>query len=217
MIVTIVEHGQSKSVIRFYEKNQVQFHYRSKGRGTASSELLDVLGFGGTERDVVFSLAAGSLAERLMNKLRDESGDELHAKGIAFMMPLSAISNMPGVPLLQQGMSENRKGGASMEQQKESSLVLVVVNQGYTEEVMNTAREAGARGGTILRSRWAGQDMAASIYGVPLQEEKELIAIVTSHEKRNAIMETIQMKHGRDSGAGAMLCSIGLEQTVRLS
>ena len=35
--------------------------------------------------------------------------------------------------------------------------------------------------------------------------------------KRNVIMETIQKKHGRDSEAGAMICSIGLEQTVRLS
>lgn len=217
MIVTIVEHGQSKSVIRFYEKQHVQFHYRSKGRGTASSELLDVLGFGGTERDVVFSLAAGNLADQLMQKLSEEAGEELHAKGIAFMLPLSAISKIPGVPLLQQGAKEGKKGGTAMEQQKESSLILVVVNQGYTEEVMNTARAAGARGGTVLRSRWAGQEEAASIYGVALQEEKELIAIVTTGEKRNVIMETIQMKHGRESEAQAMICSIGLEQMVRLS
>ena len=55
---------------------------------------------------------------------------------------------------------------------------------------------------------------AASIYGVPLQAEKELIAIVASAERRNVIMETIQLKHGRESGAGAVICSIGLEQTA---
>ena len=114
MIVTIVGHGQSKSVIRYYEKNQVRFHYRCTGRGTASSELLDVLGFGGTEREVVFSLAAGSIADHLMNKLRDEAGEAIRAKGIAFMMPLSAISNIPGVPLLQQGAQENRKSSGDM-------------------------------------------------------------------------------------------------------
>ena len=102
MIVSIVGHGQSKSVIRFYEKNQVRFHYRCLGRGTASSELLDVLGLGGTEREIVFSLAAGSIAGQLMCKLRDGGGESVHAKGIAFMMPLSAISNLPGIPLLKE-------------------------------------------------------------------------------------------------------------------
>lgn len=216
VIVSIVEHGQAKAVIRYYEKNQVEFHYQSKGRGTASSDLLDVLGLGGTERDVVFSLAAGSLAERLMQRLKSESEEGPHAKGIAFLFPLNAISSVPGVRLVKQGVPENPKEGRTMEQQKENSLILITVNQGHTEAVMNTARGAGARGGTVLRCRFAGQEEAASIYGVPLQAEKELIAIVASAERRNAIMETIQLKHGRESGAGAVLCSIGLEQTVRL-
>ncbi len=217
LIVTIVGHGQSRAAIRFYEKNHVHFHYRSLGRGTASSELLDVLGFGGTEREVIYSLAAGSVADRLIEKMKNENEETFRAKGIAFMMPLNAISNIPGIPLLRQGAQENKKGGAAMEQSNDSSLILVVVNQGYTEEVMNTARAAGARGGTVLRSRWAGEGDAASLYGMALQEEVEMIAIVTTGEKRNVIMETIQKKHGRDSEAGAMICSIGLEQTVRLS
>ena len=37
-----------------------------------------------------------------------------------------------------------------------NSLILVMVNQGNTDEVMNTARAAGARGGTIIRSRFMG-------------------------------------------------------------
>ena len=43
-----------------------------------------------------------------------------------------------------------------MEREDNGSLILVMVNQGYTDEVMNTARAAGARGGTIIRSRFAG-------------------------------------------------------------
>lgn len=214
VIISIVEHGQAKAVIRYYEKNQVQFHYQIRGRGTASSELLNVLGFGGIERDVVLSLAAGSLAGKLMHRLRYEEGP--HAKGIAFLFPLNAISSVPGVHMVKQGIPEYRKENAGMEQQKNNSLILITVNRGYTEEVMNTARGAGARGGTVIRCHWAGQEEAASIYGVPLQEEKELIAIVASAQGRNTIMETIQLKHGSESGAGAMLCSIGLEQMVKL-
>ena len=109
LIVTIVGHGQSRAAIRLYEKNHVHFHYRSLGRGTASSELLDVLGFGGTEREVIYSLAAGSVADRLIEKMKNENEETFRAKGIAFMMPLNAISNIPGIPLLRQGAQENKK------------------------------------------------------------------------------------------------------------
>lgn len=214
MIISIVESGQAKAVIRYYEKNQIHFHYQCKGQGTASSELLDVLGFGGTERDVVISLAAGSLTKAVMRKLREGEGPR--AKGIAVLLPLNAISSIPGVLLLKQGVQENRKEGTAMEQKKENSLILITVNRGHTEAVMNTARGAGARGGTVLRGRFAGQEEAASAYGVPIQAEKELILMAVSAEKRNTIMETIQLKHGRESGAGVVICSIGLEQMERL-
>ena len=98
-----------------------------------------------------------------------------------------------------------------------NSLILVAVNQGNTEEVMNTARAAGARGGTILRSRWAGEEASPHFYGVTVQGEKEIIAIVASKENRNAIMETINLKHGLKTDAGAIICSVALEHLVRLA
>lgn len=99
---------------------------------------------------------------------------------------------------------------------EKNSLILVAVNQGNTEEVMNTARAAGARGGTIIRSRWAGEQASEQFYGITVQGEKEIIAIVASADSRNAIMEMINMKHGLKTEAGAIICSVALEHLVRL-
>lgn len=64
-------------------------------------------------------------------------------------------------------------------------MILIVANHGHTDEIMNTARAAGARGGTILRSRWAGPEDTEKFYGMKTE-------------------------------AGAMICSVGIDQMVRL-
>ena len=105
-----------------------------------------------------------------------------------------------------------------MENQPKSSMILVTVNQGYTDVVMDTARKAGARGGTIIRGRWAGDESFAQASGITtLQAEKELIFIVVPTDLRSGIMDAISREHGLRTEAGAMVTSVGVEQLVHLS
>ena len=97
-----------------------------------------------------------------------------------------------------------------------NSLILVMVNQGNTDEVMNTARAAGARGGTIIRSRFTGPEEIDEVYANMMQEEKELIAMVVPTTLRNTIMETINKKHGLKTQAGAVILSMGIDQIAKL-
>ncbi len=103
-----------------------------------------------------------------------------------------------------------------MENGKTSSMMLVTVNQGFTEEVMDTARKAGARGGTIIHARWAGSESAEEFYGITLQQEKEIIAILSPSEQRKEIMEAINKAHGLKTEARGTVCSLAIEDVVRL-
>ena len=49
---------------------------------------------------------------------------------------------------------------------------------------MDTARAAGARGGAVVRARWAGVDELQKISGIVLQAEKEVLAIMAHNEER---------------------------------
>lgn len=216
LIVTIVERGQSRALRQLYTGRQAAWHYLSIGRGTASSELLDVLGLGSPERDVLFTLASRSAAERLMRYLKEDRPDTLEAKGLAFDMPLTGLNNIVAVALERRGQSGGESGGLSMEKDKENSLIMLIVNQGHSDDVMNTARAAGARGGTVLRSRHIADGDAARFYGISVQEQKELLLIVASEETRSAIMETVNKKHGLSTPAGAVILSLPLDHVVRL-
>lgn len=214
LMVSIVERGQGKVLTNIYEKRHLNCHFLSVGRGTASSELLDVLGFGSTERTLVMTLGAERAVDQLMYDLTEGLEETAECKGIAFDMSLTGMNRIMAA-LLEQEVPEGN-GGAVLEKKGNNSLILIVANQGHTDEIMNTARAAGARGGTILRSRWAGPEDTEQFYGIKIQAEKEVIAIVATADTRNAIMETVNRRHGLKSDAGAVICSVGIDQMVRL-
>ena len=49
-----------------------------------------------------------------------------------------------------------------------------------------------------------------------MAEEKEIIAMVVPTDKRNAIMDTINKKHGVKTEAGAVILSLGIDRIAKL-
>jgi len=108
--------------------------------------------------------------------------------------------------------SVEQKKEEAMQEEKKHSLILISVNQGYTENVIATARSLGARGGTVFRARWGGgKDVEQQPHGLSVQSEKEIIAIVVANELRNPIMDTVNEKHGLKTDAQAIVCSLSVD------
>ena len=215
LIMSIVERGSGGKLVKLYGKEQILTHIRFEGQGTATSEILDILGLGGSEKDIILSITTRPAARALLQKLDDELRGAAPGRGIAFAVELEALSSLTAAYI---GLRTKVEGGTEepMENQK-NSMILVTVNQGFTDIVMDTARKAGARGGTIIRGRWAGDESFAQTAGITtLQAEKELIFIVVPTELRNGIMDAIAKNHGLRTEAGAMVTSIGVEQLVHL-
>ena len=63
LIVTFAERGRGKALAKLYAEQGVFCSYQCMGRGTASSDLLDVLGVGTAEKDILISYAAKETAE----------------------------------------------------------------------------------------------------------------------------------------------------------
>ena len=216
LIMSIVERGSGSKLVKLYNKNQVFTHIRCEGQGTATSEILDILGLGGSEKDILLSITTHAAARVLLDRLDDELRGAAPGRGIAFTMPLAAVSSLIAAYIDLKTKSES-EGSEPMDNQQKNSMILVTVNQGYTESVMETARKAGARGGTIIRGRWAGDESFAQSSGITtLQAEKELIFIVVPTEIRNRIMDAVSKEHGLRTEAGAMVTSIGVEQLVHI-
>ena len=97
--------------------------------------------------------------------------------------------------------------------QSEHELIVAIYEKGYTDLVMDAAREAGARGGTTIRAKGTGAG-AEKFFGISLAEEKEIVFIVSNGEKKKEIMKAIMQKAGVDTKAHALVFSLPVSETA---
>ena len=215
LILSIVERGQGTAMLRLYHKRQVPIHIQCAGKGTATSEIMDILGLGSSEKDVLISFAAASAAKKLFHDLDNELRGHTGGAGIVGSVPVSGLNSL--VASLAAYHAEALKGKKEENMERsENSLILVVCARGCTDDVMATAKAHGARGGTVIKGRLSGRKELEQAYEVELKAEREIVAIVVPTELRAPIMEAVNAEHGLRSEAQAVLCSLPIEQIVRL-
>ena len=217
VIVSIVERGKGASIQRLYRNHQIALHLQCAGRGTATSEIMDILGLGSTEKDVVLSCAAVPAAKRLLHDLNNDLRGQVDTSGIVFDMPLTGLNSLvANLASFQAEALKKGNGGEPRMERSENSLILVACNRGCTDNVMATAKAQGARGGTVIKARLAGLEDLEQAYDIDLKAEREILAIVVPTKLRNDIMGAVNQEHGLRSEAQAIVCSLPIEHMVRL-
>ena len=209
VIVSIVERGRGTAIQKLYKKHAVFLHTQCPGRGTATSEIMDILGLGSSEKDVVLSYAESGTARRLLALLDNELRGAAGTAGIVFTLSLSGMNNLAAAAI-DYYAQQNKKGNGGeppMENQSKNSLILVTCVRGSADQIMVTAREQGARGGTVIKARWSGMEELERGYDLELTAERDIVAIVVPNDKRKDIMEAVNAAHGLRTPEQAMICS----------
>ena len=211
LLVTIVEHGKGERITNLANAQHIHFNLLLHGRGTASSDILDMLGLGSTEKDVVVCALPRSSVKQMLHSVAEEMRLKRPGTGVAFSLPLSGINELIARIILderkQQDQGSAQEEAADMGAEKHW-LVLAVVNPGITDQVMAAAKEAGATGGTILHARGVGRENAEAFLGVSIQSEREIVAILCPREKGPSIMQAINASFGPKSGAKGIIFSL---------
>ena len=73
----------------------------------------------------------------------------------------------------------------------EHEVILAIVNSGFAEDVMEVAREKGARGGTIINARGVIKEDAAAFFGITLHADKEILMMVVEKAIRDEVLNAI--------------------------
>ena len=104
-----------------------------------------------------------------------------------------------------------------MENGMTTDMIVVIVNKGFSSEVMDVARANGATGGTILSGKGTGGEKAQKFFAMSLQEEKEVVLILVKEEIRAEIMRAVAAEFGLDSPGKGIVFSIPVEETIGLN
>ena len=216
LLVTIVEHGKGERITNLANARHVHFNFILHGRGTASSDILDMLGLGSTEKDVVVCALPRSRVRQMLHDVAEEMRLKRPGTGVAFSLPLSGINELIARIILEEHKEsnpENAQDGARTEEgtanmgAEKHWLVLTVVNPGITDQVMAAAKEAGATGGTILHARGVGaktRRLFGRFHPVRARNRGHFVPA----RKGPSIMQAINASFGPKSGAKGIIFSL---------
>ncbi len=93
-------------------------------------------------------------------------------------------------------------------------VIFCIVNEGFSEQVMEAARRAGARGGTVLRARGTANIEAASVFGISISPQKEIVMILAPASIRNDILHALYSSCGLDTPGHGIAFALPVDDVV---
>ena len=95
-------------------------------------------------------------------------------------------------------------------------LVICIVNAGFSQNVVEAARRAGARGGTIIRARGSANPEAEEFFGVTIQPDKELVLILVPASIKDEVLTTVYKESGLSQEGQGIAFSLPVERTTTI-
>lgn len=208
-----------KKAVDLFKQENVPIQYLFHAQGTASSEVMDMLGLDGIDKTVMMCMLPKVFAGEMLRKLQKKLHLGMPNTGIAYTVTMSGASGY----LLQLMEAVHSNEGPQLVERNDSGMtniefymVMAIVNQGFSGEVMEAARPKGASGGTVFHSRRVSSEEAMKFWKISVQEEREVVIILVRKEDKLPIMQAIGEKCGSQSPAQGIVMSLPVDGIVGL-
>lgn len=95
-------------------------------------------------------------------------------------------------------------------------LIFCVVNAGFSDEVMDAAREAGVGGGTVIHARGTANKEAETLYGITIQPDKDVVLLLVPAKIKDNVLHAIYQSAGLKSAGQGIAFSLPVSRAVGL-
>lgn len=211
LLLTIVRRTDAAEYEEFYRNNNVSVIYNAACNGTAHEKTLSLLGIEKNDKSFLLSFLTKETLKDILHGLTVNMKIDLPDRGIAVAVPLSGIGGVKALEYFSAGQKISEDDESINKEDSEmhatQELIVAIYEKGFTDTVMDAAREAGAAGGTTIRAKGTGAG-AQKFFGLSLAEEKEIVLIVSSEQNKKEIMKAIMQKAGMDTKAHALVFSL---------
>ncbi len=211
--ITIIRRADHEEYEQFFRENKIAHVYSVNCNGTVHEKYLDLLGIERTEKTMLITVVTDDTLKTLTERLIFDMRINLPDRGVAMALPIASIGGTRALEYFTDGQIRTEITEEN-EMQSDFELIIAICEKGYTEVVMDAAREAGAGGGTSIKAKGTGAKHAEKFFGISIAEEKEIIMIVSDVAKKKDIMRAIMQKAGIDSEAHTLVLSLPVSHTA---
>ncbi len=216
VLVMVVDDEMAEKASSFFYHNRVPLQYIITAQGTAPSDILSILGLSETDKRLVVATLPKVIADDMIVKLYQKFNLGVPGSGIVFTLPLTGI-NLQFVNMLNAMERGDNEGKEEWHMSDiKHSLVAAIVNQGYSDDVMEAARQAGARGGTVIHGRRVAGEKVVNTWGLSVQDEREIVFILVKNEHKHDVMQVIADRCGMHSEAKGLVISMPVDNILGL-
>ena len=95
--------------------------------------------------------------------------------------------------------------------------IFCIVNSGYSDVVMETAKKLGARGGTVINARGTAPKDAESFFGISIQPEKEIVMILVPSSIKANLLHALYKDAGLDTPGQGIAFAMPVDSVVGIA
>ncbi len=96
-------------------------------------------------------------------------------------------------------------------------VVFCIVNAGYSDIVMDAAKEVGARGGTVIHARGTANKEAEQFFHITIQPDKEIVMILVPSEIKDDVLHALYRNAGLKTDGQGIAFSMAVDNVVGIS
>ncbi len=220
LLCIITNAKYDKKIKAIYKKFNLPLNLATYGNGTASSSLLEYFGLEEVKKYIYFSLIKKDMSSKVLNKINNDIKLDTPGNGICFTIPLSSSTKY-----ISDKLTSNVNKEVTMEKDNEEKiinnknyeLIVSIVSEGFAENVMATAKKAGANGGTLIRGRSLVKgDTKRQFLGFSIEPEKDIVINVIKKDIKNTVMEAIVKENGLKTKGSGIVFSLPISEAIGL-
>ncbi len=96
-------------------------------------------------------------------------------------------------------------------------LIICIVNTGFTDVVMDAAKDAGARGGTVIHGRGTANKEAEEFFHISVQPDKEMVMILVTSDIKDDVLHAIYRSAGLKTAGQGIAFALPVTNVVGIS
>ncbi len=216
LLLSIVELDKGKKLIKELENMDIRLNFQTVGSGTAPTEMMDIFGLGSIDKDIVISLGAESVVKDMMANFGTAFASHSKYGGLMIIIEISSSSRILTEILDFNNDKNLEKGNGAMKNEHHNNLIIISVNEGYSDDVMEVARKAGATGGTVIKGRLAEIEILMELGKTDIDGEREILCILAPLKTSKQIMEDVNKEFGITTQANGVVFAIPTEKAYKI-
>lgn len=176
LLIIIVNRGKGSKILKYAGEQGVHDASCLLGKGTINNKMLQMFEMNEVDKEIIFIMVASDREDEILNQLNMKFRLDKRNQGIAFTLPLEGI-----MKIKKDTSAKWRSDSLEKNTALDYAMLLIIVDKGKSERVIQISQDNGYFGGTIIKARGSAGEQNV-LLDMLVEPEKE--AVLMLMEKR---------------------------------